>query len=333
MKRIPQLPASPDLPRRRFLQGLAAGGVLLGVSPWLKPSAARRQPRPPPARPRCSPAPSSISRSRETPVNFTGTPRLATTINGSIPGADAALARGRYRDHARHQPASPRTPRSTGTASCCRTRWTACRASAFRGIAPGETFTYRFKVAQTGTYWYHSHSGMQEQTGMYGAIIIDPARARLDPRRPRLRGAVVRLDRRGPACGSWPSSRCRATTTTSTSPRRSISSAMWPSDGLSAALDKREMWNQMRMSPTDLADISGLHLHLSHERHHAGRQLDRAVPSGREGAAALHQFRRHDVFRRAHPGAQDDRGPGRRPERRAGDGGRDSAWAWPRPTT
>src|SRR3546814_9394372 len=45
----------------------------------------------------------------------------------------------------------------------------------FAGIPPGETFTYRFKVEQSGTYWYHSHSGMQEATGVYGAIIIDPA--------------------------------------------------------------------------------------------------------------------------------------------------------------
>ncbi|MFX5793515.1 multicopper oxidase domain-containing protein, partial [Acinetobacter baumannii] len=47
----------------------------------------------------------------------------------------------------------------------------------FAGIAPGETFTYKFKVKQSGTYWYHSHSGMQEQTGVYGAIVIDPADA------------------------------------------------------------------------------------------------------------------------------------------------------------
>ena len=41
-------------------------------------------------------------------------------------------------------------------------------------LPPGDTFTYRFKVEQSGTYWYHSHSGMQEQTGMYGAIVIEP---------------------------------------------------------------------------------------------------------------------------------------------------------------
>ncbi len=45
----------------------------------------------------------------------------------------------------------------------------------FAGIAPGETFTYRFPLQQSGTYWYHSHSGFQEQTGVYGPLIIDPA--------------------------------------------------------------------------------------------------------------------------------------------------------------
>ncbi len=44
----------------------------------------------------------------------------------------------------------------------------------FPGIAPGTTFTYRFTVKQSGTCWYHSHSGGQEQEGLYGALIIQP---------------------------------------------------------------------------------------------------------------------------------------------------------------
>ena len=46
----------------------------------------------------------------------------------------------------------------------------------FAGIKPGATFTYRFKVRQSGTYWYHSHSGGQEQEGMYAPIVIEPAK-------------------------------------------------------------------------------------------------------------------------------------------------------------
>src|SRR3546814_20773419 len=44
----------------------------------------------------------------------------------------------------------------------------------FPGIKPGETFTYRFKIKQSGTYWYHSHSGLQEQAGVYGPLVIEP---------------------------------------------------------------------------------------------------------------------------------------------------------------
>ena len=47
----------------------------------------------------------------------------------------------------------------------------------FPGIAPGKTFTYEFPVKQSGTYWYHSHSGLQEQMGHYGPLVIDPAGA------------------------------------------------------------------------------------------------------------------------------------------------------------
>lgn len=45
----------------------------------------------------------------------------------------------------------------------------------FPGIPAGETFTYQFPVRQSGTYWYHSHTRFQEQTGLYGAIVIEPA--------------------------------------------------------------------------------------------------------------------------------------------------------------
>ena len=47
----------------------------------------------------------------------------------------------------------------------------------FKGIDPGETFVYRFPLKQYGTYWYHSHSGSQEQLGLYGPFIVDPAAA------------------------------------------------------------------------------------------------------------------------------------------------------------
>jgi CopA family copper-resistance protein len=125
----------------------------------------------------------------------------------------------------------------------------------FKGIAPGETFIYRFKIEQSGTYWYHSHSGMQEQTGMYGAIVIEPAG-----------GETIRADRDHVIqLSDW----------TDEDPMRVFAKLKMQGDyynynqptaadffrdvsrdGLKAAIDTRRMWNEMRMSPTDLADLS-----------------------------------------------------------------------------
>ncbi len=254
MKRIYQPPyTSLNLPRRRFLQGLAAGGVLLGLSPWVKPAWAR------PADTATGTAPVLTGKEfdltiAETPVNFTGRPRMATTINGSIP---APTLRWRQGDTVTLR-VTNRMRTSTSIhwhGLILPYQMDGVPGISFEGIAPGETFTYRFKVQQTGTYWYHSHTGFQEQTGMYGAIIIDPDATefmRVD------RDYVVQLS-------DW----------TDEDPHKVFAKLKKQGDyfnfnqptvpdffrdvsneGLSAALAKRRMWNQMRMSPTDLADIS-----------------------------------------------------------------------------
>ncbi|MBI2779962.1 MAG: copper resistance system multicopper oxidase [Gammaproteobacteria bacterium] len=256
MKRIPQpLLILPNLPRRRFLQGLAVGGVLLGLSPWLKPAWGRES-----FGTATGTAKELIGTEfdltiAETPVNFTGVPRMATTVNGSIP---APTLRWREGDTV--------TIRVTNRlAEDTSIHWhgillpyqmDGVPGISFKGIPPGETFVYRFKVAQTGTYWYHSHSGMQEQTGMYGAIIIDPAAGR-DPIRAD-REYVVQLS-------DW----------SDEDPMRVFEKLKMQSDyynfnqptavdffrdvandGFNTAISKRKMWNQMRMNPTDLSDIS-----------------------------------------------------------------------------
>ena len=243
----------PDLPRRRFVQGLAAGGLLFGL-----PSLATQT--------WAAVADTVIGSApvlqgtefdlviAETPVNFTGRPRMATTINGSIPGP---VLRWREGDTV--------TLRVTNRlAEETSIHWhgillpfdmDGVPGISFKGIPPGETFTYRFKVAQTGTYWYHSHSGMQEQTGMYGAIVIEAAE-----------GETIRADRDYVIqLSDW----------TDEDPMRVMHKLKMQSDyynfnkptavdflrdaarnGLSAAVDDRKMWQQMRMNPTDLADIS-----------------------------------------------------------------------------
>ena len=190
----------------------------------------------------------------ETPVNFTGNPQMATTINGSLPGPTLRWREG--------DTVTIRVTNRLKEATSI--HWhgillpfqmDGVPGISFPGIAPGATFTYRFKVEQNGTYWYHSHSGMQEATGMIGAIVIAPAQS--DPVRAD-REFVVQLS-------DW----------TDEDPMRVLAKLKMQGDyynynqptavdffqdvsrdGLKAAIDKRKMWNEMRMSPTDLNDLS-----------------------------------------------------------------------------
>ena len=126
----------------------------------------------------------------------------------------------------------------------------------FPGIRPGETFQYRFPVKQAGTYWYHSHSGFQEQAGLYGAIIIEPAIP--DP---------VRFDREHViVLGDWtymkPANLFRKLKKSSevfNYQHRTLGDffADIRDKGADDAFSRREMWGAMRMDPTDIADVTG----------------------------------------------------------------------------
>ena len=156
--------------RRRFVKGLAAGGALLGLSPVARSVLAATTSQVPAASLTGTEFDLEIA---ETPVNFTGTPRMGTSINGSIPGPTLYWREGdtvtiRVRNRLRE---------STSIhwhGMILPYQMDGVPGISFKGIAPGETFTYRFKVQQNGTYWYHSHSGFQEMTGVYGAIVIVP---------------------------------------------------------------------------------------------------------------------------------------------------------------
>ncbi len=191
----------------------------------------------------------------ESPVNFTGNPRMATTINGSIP---APTLRWHEGDTVTIR-VTNRLRQATSVhwhGMLLPFQMDGVPGISFKGIAPGEAFVYRFKVLQSGTYWYHSHSGMQEQTGMYGAIVIEPAGGETLK---ATRDYVVQLS-------DW----------TDEDPMRVMAKLKADSgyynynqptateffqdvarDGLKAALEKRQMWNKMRMSPNDLGDLSG----------------------------------------------------------------------------
>lgn len=126
----------------------------------------------------------------------------------------------------------------------------------FQGIAPGETFTYRFPIQQHGTYWYHSHSGMQEQMGVYAPLIIEPAEPELNPPE---RDYIVFLSDFTTEHPSRVLNNLKTRHGYYNRDRRTVGDFVRDvrAFGLGAALRDRAAWGEMRMDPTDIADVTG----------------------------------------------------------------------------
>ena len=130
----------------------------------------------------------------------------------------------------------------------------------FPGIKPGETFTYKYAVPQSGTYWYHSHSGLQEQEGHYGPIIIDPKHH--DPVHYDREYVLVLSDWSfTPAVRIF--AKLKKMGHTMNFQQRTVGDFLQDAkeNGLGAAWSDRAMWGQMRMSPRDIADVTGATYH------------------------------------------------------------------------
>ena len=237
-----------NVTRRQFVDGIATAGAVLAFGRYA--SAARN---------RVEPAVLTGDRLdlviEETPVNITGRSRMATVVNGSLPGPTLRLREG-------DTVTINVTNRLSETTSI---HWHGLRLPAdmdgvpgltFRGIRPGETFTYRFPVVQGGTYWYHSHSGNQEQIGLYGSLILEP-RAK-EPYAYDRDYVVVLSD--------W----------THENPRTIVSNLKQQSDyynwhertvgtffadvrkqGWGPTISDRWTWGRMRMTPADIMDVTG----------------------------------------------------------------------------
>ncbi len=238
--------------RRRFVQGVAAGGAIAGFNLWRVPAWAALKGR--------------VQQSgltgnhfdlviEDVAANFTGRPAIATAVNGSVPGP---LLRWREGETVTISV----TNRLLVATSI---HWHGVRSPAdmdgvpglsFPGIAPNESFVYRIPVSQRGTYWYHSHSRFQEQTGHYGPIIIE--RKSKDPIEYDREYVIMLSD--------W----------TDENPETVFSNLKQQSDyynfhqrtvgtlfsdvrskGLSATISDRLMWGRMNMNPTDILDVSG----------------------------------------------------------------------------
>ena len=126
----------------------------------------------------------------------------------------------------------------------------------FAAINPGDTYTYRFVLRQAGTYWYHSHSGGQEQAGMYGAIVIEPAAGEKIAAH---RDYVVLLSDHTTEHPDTILRRLKANNDIYVKTPRTILDFFRDSarDGLGTTIEDRKMWGTMRMAPTDLSDVTG----------------------------------------------------------------------------
>jgi len=126
----------------------------------------------------------------------------------------------------------------------------------FPGIRPGDSFTYEFAVPQSGTYWYHSHSGLQEQSGHYGPLIIDPSGK-----------SPVSSDREYVlVLSDWAfehphkvMAKLKKNNEVYNLQQRTAGDFLKDAkaNGLGATIADRAMWGRMRMTPTDIADVTG----------------------------------------------------------------------------
>ena len=243
--------AGPNLSRRRFVQGIAAGGALAGLSPSALYAALQQQ------------GPQTLTGNvfnltiGEQLVNFTGAATRATTVNGSLPAPVLRMREGDEvtlnvtnllgEDSSIHWHGLILPSAMDGVPGI---------STGFHGIRPGETFSYRFPLLQSGTYWYHSHSGFQEQTGLYGALVIDPAEP--EPFSYDRDYVVVLSD--------WsdedPNAIYRKLKKLShyyNFNERTHADLMHDirNKGVAATWSERKMWHQMRMTDRDLSDVTG----------------------------------------------------------------------------
>ncbi|TXJ07423.1 MAG: copper oxidase, partial [Acinetobacter sp.] len=130
----------------------------------------------------------------------------------------------------------------------------------FKGIAPQGIFTYRFKIRQNGTYWYHAHSKGQEQDGLYGAFIVYPKDKRpLRAIEQTQRDYVVMLSDFHTSDSQTIINNLKKSAEFYQNQRETLLDILQQikTDGLKHTWQNRKMWNQMRMLRTDLSDVTG----------------------------------------------------------------------------
>ena len=191
-------------------------------------------------------------------VTITEEPVSAVTINGSIPGPTLYFKEGEditihvtnhmNEDTSIHWHGLLIDPAMDGVPGL----------NGFPGIKPGTSFTYQFKIRQSGTYWYHSHSGAQEQAGNYGAIVITPKGK--DPIKAD-RDYVVLVSDFTTENEHAILANLKMNSAYYNHAQRTVSDFFHDikTTGFKTAWENARSWGGMRMSQTDLSDVSGYH--------------------------------------------------------------------------
>jgi CopA family copper-resistance protein len=188
-------------------------------------------------------------------VNITGRERTAMAINGSVPGPILRWREGEEVTlHVANRLNEPTSIHWHGV--IVPNTMDGVPGISFEHIRPAETFTYRFTVKQSGTYWYHSHSGLQEQAGVYSPLIIDPTNP--EPFRYDREYVIMLSD--------WTDenpdnvlAKLKKQSGYYNFNKRTVFDFFQDVDrkGWRTTLSDRLAWGRMRMDPTDIADVTG----------------------------------------------------------------------------
>ncbi len=187
----------------------------------------------------------------QTPFTVNGRTAMATTINGVLPAPVLRLREGQnVRLAVTNQLDEDTSIHWHGI--LLPFQMDGVPGVSFPGIRPRETFVYEFPVRQSGTFWYHSHSGLQEALGHYGPLVIDPAGA--DP---------VGYDREHVlVLSDWSFmhpheifEKLKKSPGYFNRQRTTLAGLLDGSDRMS--LEERRMWGEMRMDPRDILDVNG----------------------------------------------------------------------------
>ena len=238
------------LDRRALLRGAAAGGGVLALQGLTPAWAQTGSPGLRADLPTLS-GPNIDLTIAQTPFTVGGRTATATTINGTLPAPLLRLREGQNVRLAVHNQLEEDTS-IHWHGILLPFQMDGVPGISFPGIKPRETFVYEFPVRQSGTFWYHSHSGLQEALGHYGPIVIDPAGA--DP---------VGYDREHVlVLSDWSFmhpheilEKLKKSPGYFNRQRTTLAGLLDGSDRMS--LEERRAWGRMRMDPRDILDVSG----------------------------------------------------------------------------